>query len=288
MNFVRRAVVLLLGFVVLPYLMLFSGSAVADNNVTAEYKGAYVCSQGPTAIDLKIYTLPGQTKTTIVFAFGPTSSNRAPRSGTFLMQGAIPADGGRMELEPDSWLSRPPGYGMIGLSGYSSDGGVNFAGEVTGGTNCTTFSVQKVAVPPAAPADSSAVSDGREAVALVSDNGVLRVPVIINGSLALHFVVDSGASDVTIPADVVRTMIRSGTLDRSDILGTNRVRLADGSVKSSMIFRIRTLRVGHVILHNVPAGMTDANGELLLGQSFLGRFSSWSIDNRAATLYLLQ
>jgi predicted aspartyl protease len=55
-----------------------------------------------------------------------------------------------------------------------------------------------------------------------------------------------------------------------------------------MIFRIRTLRVGHVILHNVTAGMTDANGELLLGQSFLGRFSSWSIDNRAATLYLLQ
>jgi Aspartyl protease len=74
------------------------------------------------------------------------------------------------------------------------------------------------------------------------------VPVSINGQLTLKFTIDSGASDVSVPADVVSTLIRTETITASDFLGTQTYTLADGSV-------------------------APAKGTLLLGQSFLGRSS---------------
>ena len=59
---------------------------------------------------------------------------------------------------------------------------------------------------------------GSEAVALVSDGGTFKVPVTINGQLTLKFVVDSGASDVSIPADVVATLVRTETITDADFL----------------------------------------------------------------------
>ena len=49
--------------------------------------------------------------------------------------------------------------------------------------------------------------------------GTFVVPVFINGAITLNFVVDSGASDVSVPADVVGTLIRAGTIEKSDITG---------------------------------------------------------------------
>jgi tetratricopeptide (TPR) repeat protein len=47
-------------------------------------------------------------------------------------------------------------------------------------------------------------------------NGTFVVPVQINGIITLDFVVDSGATDVTIPSDVVSTLMRTGTIERAD------------------------------------------------------------------------
>ena len=40
-------------------------------------------------------------------------------------------------------------------------------------------------------------------VPMISDGGTFRVPVTINDELTLKFVIDSGAADVSVPADVV-------------------------------------------------------------------------------------
>jgi hypothetical protein len=47
------------------------------------------------------------------------------------------------------------------------------------------------------------------------------VPVLINDAITLDFVVDSGAADVSIPADVVSTLIRTKTIGPSDFRATN-------------------------------------------------------------------
>jgi len=112
------------------------------------------------------------------------------------------------------------------------------------------------------------------------------VPALINDKIPLDFVIDSGASDVTVPADVVSTLMRTGTLVSADFTGTQIYVLADGSHVPSQTFRIRSLRVGDLVLNNVAASVASANGSLLLGQSFLGRFKSWSIDNDKKVLVL--
>jgi hypothetical protein len=55
------------------------------------------------------------------------------------------------------------------------------------------------------------------------------VPVLINNAITLDVTVDSGAFDVSIPFDVVTTLIRAGTIQKTDIIGEQVYTLTDGS-----------------------------------------------------------
>jgi clan AA aspartic protease (TIGR02281 family) len=123
-------------------------------------------------------------------------------------------------------------------------------------------------------------------VPLNTNGGVFVVPVKINGAITLDFAVDSGAADVTIPLDVFSTLKRTGTIKDSDILGQGTYVMADGSKSQSVRFKIRSLKVGDRVLENVTASVAPSGGMLLLGQSFLGRFKAWSIDNARHKLVL--
>jgi clan AA aspartic protease (TIGR02281 family) len=103
--------------------------------------------------------------------------------------------------------------------------------------------------------------------------------MLINGTVTLTFVLDSGASDVSIPADVFGTLIRAGTITPKDILGAETYLLADGSTKKSPIFRIRSLTIGSTVVANVRASVAADAAPLLLGMSFLAHSRSWSVDN---------
>jgi clan AA aspartic protease (TIGR02281 family) len=127
---------------------------------------------------------------------------------------------------------------------------------------------------------------GEAVVPMVSDGGTFAVPVTINNQLTLKFVVDSGASDVSIPTDVVSTLTRTGTIADSDFIGSQTYKLADGSTVPSQRFLIRSLKVGNRTLENVTASIAPVAGQLLLGQSFLRRFKSWAIDNGRSALIL--
>jgi len=140
--------------------------------------------------------------------------------------------------------------------------------------------------PQSAPPSDQSNDAAENDVQLVSDDGTFEVPALINGVIPLNFTVDSGASDVSIPADVALTLIRTGTLQTSDFLGTQSYTLADGSTVPSTTFMIRSLKVGSQVITNVEASISDVNGPLLLGQSFLSRFTSWSIDNSRQVLIL--
>ncbi|HEV2201546.1 MAG TPA: retroviral-like aspartic protease family protein [Bryobacteraceae bacterium] len=133
-----------------------------------------------------------------------------------------------------------------------------------------------------------AVMDNKTIVPMLQEGGVYKVRVLINGRLTLSFIVDSGAADVGIPADVVTTLMRTGTIAQSDFIGSRTYTLADGSTTSSRTFRIRSLGVGDTVLQDVIGSVANEKGDLLLGQSFLGRFKSWSIDNATHALVLQQ
>jgi len=119
-----------------------------------------------------------------------------------------------------------------------------------------------------------------ESIPLIREHGTFVVPVVINDKLTLNFTIDSGASDVSIPTDVFSTLTRAGTVTKSDFLDTQVYELADGSKQTSQRFRMRSLRIGNLELRNVIASVAPSAGSLLLGQSFLSRLPSWSIDNQ--------
>jgi TPR repeat protein len=136
--------------------------------------------------------------------------------------------------------------------------------------------------PQVAPASRNSL----QVVAMKIDRGTYVVPVHINGVLTLDFTLDSGASDVTIPEDVVGTLVRAGSIKNEDFIGEQSYVLADGSKVDSRTFRIRSMKVGDRVLENVTGSVVSKQGSLLLGQSFLGRFKSWAVDNTRHVLIL--
>lgn len=127
-----------------------------------------------------------------------------------------------------------------------------------------------------------------ETIILRREGGTFVLPAEINGRITLDFILDSGAADVSIPSDVAMTLMRTKTLTREDFLGQQIYELADGSRLPSQRVRIRSLRVGDIELKNVTANIVPPNGGLLLGQSFLSRLPSWSINNRQPALIVVR
>jgi clan AA aspartic protease (TIGR02281 family) len=125
-----------------------------------------------------------------------------------------------------------------------------------------------------------------ESISLVRENGTLQVPVVINGKTSLNFTIDSGATDVSIPANIFYSLTRAGIVSAQDFLDKRAYTLADGSTELSQRFRIRSLRVGNLELPDVIASVMPSAGSLLLGQSFLSRLKSWSIDNEQHVLLI--
>jgi clan AA aspartic protease (TIGR02281 family) len=116
--------------------------------------------------------------------------------------------------------------------------------------------------------------------------GIYTLPVRINGAVTLNFILDSGASEVTISADVANTLLRTGIISKEDFLPGWKYRLADGSTLSGSRFKIRELELGGVKIPNVTATVVPATGAHLLGQSFLSRIPHWSIDNERHLLVI--
>src|SRR5215469_1681814 len=76
---------------------------------------------------------------------------------------------------------------------------------------------------------SSQTGSATTVVRMQQEGGTYVVPVLINNAIKLDFVVDSGSADVSVPADVVLTLFRTGTIGKSDFIGEQTYVLADGS-----------------------------------------------------------
>ena len=116
-------------------------------------------------------------------------------------------------------------------------------------------------------------------VALEPQYGGFVVPVVLNDVLTAKFIVDSGAADVSITEDMAAALVKSGTLTGADLLGSKTYMLADGTMLEGRMVRMASIRIGGLVMHNVTVRIAEGHGSLLLGQSFLRRLKSWSLDN---------
>jgi clan AA aspartic protease (TIGR02281 family) len=138
----------------------------------------------------------------------------------------------------------------------------------------------------AAVREPSSAAITNRTVTLRRHGGVLMVPALLNDQVSVDFIVDSGASDVVLPETVLNDLRKAGKFSDADFTGTQMVKIANGSVFKVRTFTLRSLSVGNRVLTNLHANVAPANATPLLGQSFLQRFASWSIDNERQVLML--
>jgi clan AA aspartic protease (TIGR02281 family) len=145
-----------------------------------------------------------------------------------------------------------------------------------------------LAEPPPQMAGAEPEPAGNE-IALEGDGqGGYSVGVRINGALSAKFVVDSGASVVVLPKDIVGALTRSGAITESDMLGHTTLVTADGKHHKGQLLMLRRLEVGSHIATNVMASVAPEHAEPLLGLSFLAKFKSWTLDNRRHVLIITE
>ena len=101
-----------------------------------------------------------------------------------------------------------------------------------------------------------------EDIHLIKQGGVYQLPVEINGVITLHFVLDTGAADVNIPADVALTLHRTGTIRDTDFLSGKTYTLADGSTLNSSRCLLRSLKIGNHRVADVAASIGPVSSHL--------------------------
>jgi hypothetical protein len=123
-------------------------------------------------------------------------------------------------------------------------------------------------------------------IALGTSGALYTVPAQINRSVQVQFLVDPGAGIVVIPLSVLDYLVRNGTVTNEDVIGLGAAQLADSSLHLTARVRLRELRIGDTIVRDVPAAVSPALSQPLLGQSFLRRFAAVTFDNRRHVLIL--
>jgi clan AA aspartic protease (TIGR02281 family) len=141
---------------------------------------------------------------------------------------------------------------------------------------------------PAPPAGPPQAAPTDAEIALETDAQGYTVPVRINGATTVKFIIDSGASVVVLPKDLVETLTKSGAIVAADVLGRDTYVTADGRRHHGTRLMLRQLDVGGHTVTNVAASVAPEHVEPLLGQSFLTKFRSWTLDNRRHVLIIAE
>ena len=121
-------------------------------------------------------------------------------------------------------------------------------------------------------------------IPFVKEEGVCKVKCKIN-DLPLHFVFDTGASDVTLSMVEATFMMKNGYLTGNDVVGSQRYMDANGDVSVGTVINLKNVNFGGLELNNVRASVVrNQKAPLLLGQSVLARLGKIEIDNSKRVL----
>lgn len=115
-------------------------------------------------------------------------------------------------------------------------------------------------------------------IKLTESNGIYQIPVRF-GTLSKKFVLDSGASDITISSSLEKELLKNDLVNKKVNLTDALYRVANGEVISHRRIVISQITVGDFTVKNVIASVGNENTPLLLGKSFFDNFKSWSINN---------
>ena len=127
--------------------------------------------------------------------------------------------------------------------------------------------------------DDSAYELKVEEIPFTQESGVCKVKCAING-LPLHFIFDTGATDVSISSVEATFMAKNDFLSSSDIIGKQNYQTADGNITEGTVINLKDVKLGSLHLNNIKASVVrNQEAPLLLGQSVLSKLGKIEIDN---------
>ena len=132
--------------------------------------------------------------------------------------------------------------------------------------------------------DDSAYELKVEEIPFTQESGVCKVKCAING-LPLHFIFDTGATDVSISSVEATFMAKNDFLSSSDIIGKQNYQTADGNITEGTVINLKDVKLGSLHLKNIKASVVrNQAAPLLLGQSVLSKLGKIEIDNTKKVL----
>lgn len=132
--------------------------------------------------------------------------------------------------------------------------------------------------------DDSAYELKVEEIPFTQERGVCKVKCAING-LPLHFIFDTGATDVSISSVEATFMAKNDFLSSSDIIGKQNYQTADGNITEGTVINLKDVKLGSLHLNNIKASVVrNQAAPLLLGQSVLSKLGKIEIDNTKKVL----
>lgn len=132
--------------------------------------------------------------------------------------------------------------------------------------------------------DDSAYELKVEEIPFTKEGGVCKVKCAING-LPLHFIFDTGATDISISSVEATFMAKNDFLSSSDIIGKQNYQTADGNITEGTIINLKDVKLGSLHLNNIKASVVrNQAAPLLLGQSVLSKLGKIEIDNTKKVL----
>lgn len=105
------------------------------------------------------------------------------------------------------------------------------------------------------------------------------------GGVSKYFLLDTGASDVLISTDLEKELLKKGVITAEDYGGEKEYTLANGQTVKAQVVTLNNIVMGEYTINNVQAGIIEG-GSLLCGNSLLGKFSHWEIDQKNMELIL--
>ena len=98
--------------------------------------------------------------------------------------------------------------------------------------------------------------------------------------MPLHFIFDTGASDVSISSVEATFMLKNDYLSASDVLGRRNYMTADGNITEGTVINLRDVKLGNIHLNDIKASVAkNQSAPLLLGQSVFSKLGKIEIDN---------
>jgi aspartyl protease family protein len=123
-------------------------------------------------------------------------------------------------------------------------------------------------------------------IQMTRENGIYTVPCEVNG-LPLQFIIDTGASSVSISLTEALFMLKNGYLNEGDVKDVEKFTIANGQIAEGTKVILRSIKLGQFEINDVEATVLhNIDSPLLFGMTALKRFGKIEIDYDNLTLKL--